>query len=142
MSSTTAPPTHTTQTVSDRFKSREEQAARASGQLPPEVDVKTGSMINPHNPSFITDRPWYLGDNEQGPSLDHQAAQKDESERLELSLKEADRLVELERKKLKEARKLNKFKVGMWVEAMKKNRKPYVICQIVRIAKKGTVFDS
>lgn len=140
MSSTTAPPTHTTQTVSDRFKSREEQAARASGQLPPEVDVKTGSMINPHNPSFITDRPWYLGD-EQGPSLDHQAAQKDESERLELSLKEADRLVELERQKLKEARKLNKFKVGMWVEAMKKSRKPYMICQIVRIAKKGTVFD-
>ena len=140
MASTTAP-THTTQSVSDRHKSREEHEARASGQLPPEVDVKTGSMINPHNPEFITKRPWYLGGNDEGPSLDHQATQKDESERLELTLKEAEKLVDIERQKLKLAKKLNKFRVGMWVEAMKKNRKPYRICQIVRIAKKGSVFD-
>eukprot|EP00551_Chaetoceros_affinis_P004233 CAMPEP_0203663270 /NCGR_PEP_ID=MMETSP0090-20130426/914_1 /ASSEMBLY_ACC=CAM_ASM_001088 /TAXON_ID=426623 /ORGANISM="Chaetoceros affinis, Strain CCMP159" /LENGTH=617 /DNA_ID=CAMNT_0050526155 /DNA_START=241 /DNA_END=2094 /DNA_ORIENTATION=+ len=99
-------------------------------------------MINPHNPEFITKRPWYLGgDAADGPSLDHQANQKDESERLELSLAAAEKLVEEERKKLKKAKKGNKFCVGMWVEAMKKNRRPYMICQIVRIAKKGTVFD-
>jgi pre-mRNA-processing factor SLU7 len=137
----TAQPTHTTETMSDRQKSRQEQEARASGQLPPEVDVKTGSMINPHNPEFITKRPWYLGGNDEGPSLDHQASQKDDSERLELSLQQADRLVDLERQKLKEARKKLKFRVGMWVEALQKNRRPYRICQIIRIAKKGTVFD-
>ena len=137
----TTQPTHTTETMSDRQKSRQEQEARASGQLPPEVDVKTGSMINPHNPEFITKRPWYLGGNDEGPSLDHQASQKDDSERLELSLQQADRLVDLERQKLKEARKKLKFKVGMWVEALQKNRRPYRICQIIRIAKKGTVFD-
>eukprot|EP00979_Chaetoceros_neogracilis_P012442 scaffold3310_cov283-Chaetoceros_neogracile.AAC.24 len=136
-----AQPTHQTETVSDRHKSRQEKEARASGQLPPEVDVKTGSMINPHNPEFITKRPWYLGGNDEGPSLDHQASQKNDSERLELSLQQADQLVEIERKKLKQARKQNKFQVGMWVEALKKNRKPYSICQIVRIANKGTVFD-
>eukprot|EP00551_Chaetoceros_affinis_P014480 CAMPEP_0203699724 /NCGR_PEP_ID=MMETSP0091-20130426/28141_1 /ASSEMBLY_ACC=CAM_ASM_001089 /TAXON_ID=426623 /ORGANISM="Chaetoceros affinis, Strain CCMP159" /LENGTH=93 /DNA_ID=CAMNT_0050572689 /DNA_START=6 /DNA_END=283 /DNA_ORIENTATION=- len=92
--STTTAPTHKTETISDRFKSREEAAARASGQLPPEVDVKTGTMINPHNPEFITKRPWYLGgDAADGPSLDHQANQKDESERLELSLAAAEKLV-------------------------------------------------
>jgi len=127
--------------VSDRQKSRQEAEARASGQLPPEVDVKTGSMINPHNPEFITKRPWYLGGNDEGPSLDHQASQKNDSERLELSLQQADQLVDLERRKLKEARKRNKFQVGMWVEGLKKNRKPYSICQITRIANKGTVFD-
>ena len=137
----TAQPTHTTETMQDRQKSRQEKEARAAGQLPPEVDVKTGSMINPHNPEFITKRPWYLGGNDEGPSLDHQASQKAESERLELSLQKADQLVELERQKLKDFQRRNKFKVGMWVEALPKNRRPYRICQIIRIAKKGTVFD-
>jgi len=139
--SSSAQPTHQTETVSDRHKSRQEKEARASGQLPPEVDVKTGSMINPHNPEFITKRPWYLGGNDEGPSLDHQASQKNDSERLELSLQQADQLVEIERTKLKQARKRNKLHVGMWVEALKKNKRPYSICQITRIAKKGTVFD-
>lgn len=49
--------------------------------------------------------------------------------------------MDLERHKLKEAKKRNKFQVGMWVEALQKNRRPYRICQITRIAKKGTVFD-
>ena len=121
----TAQPTHTTETMQDRQKSRQEKEARAAGQLPPEVDVKTGSMINPHNPEFITKRPWYLGGNDEGPSLDHQASQKAESERLELSLQKADQLVELERQKLKDFQRRNKFKVGMWVEALPKNRRPY-----------------
>ena len=93
-------PTHQTQTVTDRFKSREEQAARAAGQLPPEIDVQTGSMINPHNPEFITKRPWYLGGSggggaddpnagsggaqNDGPSLSHQGNQKTDIENWNL----------------------------------------------------------
>merc|ERR1740124_1893530 len=34
-----------------------------------------------------------------------------------------------------------KLTVGMWVEAKKRNRSPYLICKIIRIAKKGTLFD-
>lgn len=98
-------------------------------------------MINPHNPEFITKRPWYLGGGDEGPSLDHQANQKEDADTLELSLKEAEKLVDQERRRLKRARKMNRFQVGMWVEGMKRNRRPYVICQITRIAKKGTVFD-
>ncbi len=127
--------------TSDRKSQKDQAALRASGQLPPEVDVKTGSMINPHNPEFITKRPWYLGNNDEGPSLDHQATQKEESERLELSLKQAELLVEEERRKFRTTKKEHRFKVGMWVEAKKKNQMPYRICQILRIAKKGTVFD-
>jgi pre-mRNA-processing factor SLU7 len=137
----TSQPTHQTETIADRQKSRQNAEARAAGQIPPEVDVKTGSMINPHNPEFITKRPWYLGNNDEGPSLDHQNSQKKDEERLELSLQQADQLVEIERQKLKEARKKSKFKVGMWVECLKKNKKPYRICQLIKIAKKGTLFD-
>ena len=38
-------------------------------------------------------------------------------------------------------RKEQKFKVGMWVEALRKGKRPYIICQIIKIAKKGTLFD-
>ena len=31
--------------------------------------------------------------------------------------------------------------MGMWVEALKNNKKPYRICKITKIAKKGTEFD-
>jgi len=133
---------HTTETITSRFKSREEAAQRASGQLPPQTDIKTGQIINPHNPEFITKRPWYLGGSaNDGPSLDHQANQLDENDRLELSLKEADKLVEQQRLYIKSLKRNNKFKVGMWVEALKKNKRPYRICQIIKIAKKGTLFD-
>lgn len=49
------------------------QEAKASGQAPADVDVKTGQMINPHNPSFIVDAPWYVKQAD-GPTLDHQKA--------------------------------------------------------------------
>jgi len=133
----TGAPTHVTETLQDRIKSREMATARQSGAVAPEVDVKTGSMINPHNPEFITARPWYLGGGE-GPSLDHQADQRTESETLELSLQAADQLVKQQRASLKQQQR---YKVGMWVESLKKNRKPWRICQIVKIQKKGTVFD-
>ena len=112
---------------------------KSTTDLVPEVDVKTGSMINPHNPEFITKRPWYLGDAD-GPTLDHQGDQRQEQDKIEYSLAHADALIQKERKKNAEG-KSGKWRVGMWVEALKKNKKPYMICQIQRIAKKGTVFD-
>jgi len=133
---------------------------------PPEMDVKTGAMINPHNPEFITKKPWYLaegGDGVDGPTLDHQADQRREEDRQGITLSEADRLVKEERERIK--RKLEKqklkeksrkkqrgrnrddevdtdlFEIGMWIEALRKNKKPYLIAQIVKISDKGRSFD-
>lgn len=142
--SSSAAPSHVTESISDRKKSRELAEARQSGAAAPEVDVKTGSIINPHNPEFITRRPWYLGGNDAGPSLDHQADQRTEAEKLELSLAAADRLVQLEREKLKQQQKdISKFKLkkGMWVEALKRNKMPYLMCQIVKADRKKHVYD-
>eukprot|EP00970_Alexandrium_tamarense_P015723 scaffold5437_cov180-Alexandrium_tamarense.AAC.1 len=153
-----------TETAADRRSQRELAEARASGNAPPEVDVKTGAMINPHNPEFITRRPWYLaeGGEDGGPSLDHQADQRKEEDKRELSMSEADRLVKLERERIKrklerqkekeKSRKtkrsrgddgddLDLFELGMWIEALKKNKKPYLIAQIVKISDKGKCFD-
>jgi pre-mRNA-processing factor SLU7 len=136
-----AAPSHVTETISDRKKSREMAEARQSGAVAPAVDVKTGNMINPHNPDFITKRPWYLGNNDDGPSLDHQTVDKDSKDRVLLSMHSADQLLKEERRKLREQQKKGKFEAGMWVEALKNNKGPYKICQIVKIAKKGTQFD-
>lgn len=46
-------------------------------------------MINPHNPEFITKRPWYLG--ESGPSLVHHSKQRVDEV---LTMKKADELVQ------------------------------------------------
>jgi pre-mRNA-processing factor SLU7 len=135
----TPAPAHITESISDRKKSRELAEARQSGQVAPAVDVKTGAMINPHNPEFITKRPWYLGDGDAGPSLDHQADPT--RDQVLLSMQSADALVKQEREKFKEKVKKQKMEVGMWVEAMRHGKGPYIICQIVKIAKKGTVFD-
>lgn len=131
-------PSHVTESITDRKKSRELAEARQSGQVAPAVDVKTGAMINPHNPEFITKRPWYLGE-DAGPSLDHQADPT--RDQVLLSLQSADALVKEERQKFKEKVRKNQFEVGMWVEAMRHGKGPYRICQIVKMAKKGTVFD-
>ncbi|KAL3926745.1 MAG: hypothetical protein SGBAC_013350 [Bacillariaceae sp.] len=136
-----AAPSHVTETIADRKKSRELAEARQSGAMAPAVDVKTGAMINPHNPDFITKRPWYLGGDDTGPSLDHQTVDKDAKDRVMLSLNSADLLVKAERNKIKEKQKKGRFEAGMWVEAMRNNKGPYRICQIVKIAKKGTQFD-
>jgi pre-mRNA-processing factor SLU7 len=136
-----AAPTHTTESIADRKKTRELAEARQSGAAAPQVDVKTGSMINPHNPEFITKRPWYLGDNDAGPSLDHQADQRLDKDRVELSMASADAIVREERRLLKEKQRKQEFQVGMWVEAMKNGKGPYRICKITKIAKKGTQLD-
>jgi pre-mRNA-processing factor SLU7 len=134
-------PSHTTESVSDRKKSREMAEARQSGAMAPEVDVKTGNMINPHNPDFITKRPWYLGGSDAGPSLDHQTVDKDAKDRVLLSMSSADHLVKEERRRLKQQQSRGKLEAGMWVEALKYNKGTYKMCQISKISKKGTQFD-
>ena len=131
-------PSHVTESIADRKKSRELAEARQSGTVAPAVDVKTGAMINPHNPEFITKRPWYLGE-DAGPSLDHQADPT--RDKVLLSMKSADEIVKQERKKFKEKAEKQQMEVGMWVEAMRNGTGTYRICQIIKIANKGTVFD-
>ncbi|KAI9919911.1 hypothetical protein PsorP6_015684 [Peronosclerospora sorghi] len=67
-------------------KKREIEEARKNGTLPPEQDAD-GNLINPHNPEYISKRPWYLGDS--GPSLKHQTLQ---NQAHLLSIHEADEL--------------------------------------------------
>jgi pre-mRNA-processing factor SLU7 len=132
---------HVTESIADRKAAREIAEARQSGTVAPQVDVKTNAIINPHNPEFITKRPWYLGNNDEGPSLDHQTLDPNASDRQVLTMASADQLIKQERLKEKEKRKKGQFEEGMWVEAMKNNKGPYRICKIIKIAKKGTVFD-
>jgi pre-mRNA-processing factor SLU7 len=134
-------PSHVTESIADRKKSRELAEARQSGAIAPAVDVKTGAMINPHNPEFITKRPWYLGGADKGPSLDHQADQRLESERTELSLSAADQILREERNRIKAKVKQGKFEVGMWIEALKKGKHPYLIAQILKMNKSGDEFE-
>lgn len=132
---------HQTESAADRKKNRELAEARQSGAVAPAVDVKSGAMINPHNPEFITKRPWYLGGGDAGPSLDHQADQRPDKEKYEVTLRDADEFLHEERRKRKALVQKGQFQVGMWVEALKNNRQPYRICQIVRVGKKGSEFD-
>lgn len=136
-----AAPSHVTETIADRKAAKELAEARQSGNVAPVVDVKTNQIINPHNPEFITKRPWYLGNNDEGPSLDHQTLDPNASDRNILTMQLADQLVKQERLQEKEKRMKGQWEVGMWVEALKNNSGAYKICQIVKIAKKGTVFD-
>lgn len=53
--------------IQEKKRLAEQQAGKAA----PDVDADTGTMINPHNPSFITNVPWYLAQ-EGGTSLRHQ----------------------------------------------------------------------
>lgn len=72
---------------SSEFKRKKElDEARRNGTLPPEQDAD-GNLINPHNPEYISKRPWYLGDSES--SLKHQTLQ---NQSHLLSIHEADNL--------------------------------------------------
>jgi pre-mRNA-processing factor SLU7 len=121
--------------ISERQQELKLQQARQSGQAPPAVDSKTNAIINPHNPEFITKRPWYLGGGDDGPSLDHQGDQRLPENKLELTLSVADELLEQAKFVGKE------YQVGMWVEALKNNKMPYRMAQLIKISNKGTEFD-
>eukprot|EP00519_Triparma_laevis_P007417 CAMPEP_0182508682 /NCGR_PEP_ID=MMETSP1321-20130603/25476_1 /TAXON_ID=91990 /ORGANISM="Bolidomonas sp., Strain RCC1657" /LENGTH=482 /DNA_ID=CAMNT_0024714795 /DNA_START=74 /DNA_END=1519 /DNA_ORIENTATION=- len=137
--SAAAKPQHVTESSADRRKARELQAARAAGSAAPAVDIKSGQMINPHNPEFITKKPWYLGGDSTGPTLDHQAA-GEVSATLTMSV--ADSVAKSHHSNLKQKIKsINKtgqgFEVNMWVEALKKNKRPYLMAQVLKVSKRG-----
>lgn len=93
--------------------------------------------------------------------MDHQADQRRDEDKRELSMAEADRLVreerdriksKLEKQKAKQKSKKKRsryeeeeddglFELGMWIEALRKNKKPYLIAQVVKISEKGKSFD-
>eukprot|EP00536_Pseudo-nitzschia_multiseries_P009741 jgi/Psemu1/201549/e_gw1.281.66.1 len=103
---------HVTERIADRRAARELAEARASGAIAPAVDIHTNKIINPHNPEFITKRPWYLGNNDEGPSLDHQAPAtlaKSGGTDAVLSLSAADELVSEKRRKEQLKRKQQRF---------------------------------
>lgn len=52
-------------------------------------------MINPHNPEYITKRPWYLG--ESGPSLNHHTKQKKDTL---LAMADVDKILQDKKKTL------------------------------------------
>ena len=140
------PPTHTTESIADRRKQRELAEARQSGNAAPEIDVKTGAIINPHNPEFLTRRPWYLGggeDVEGGPSLDHQSDQRALQDRVGLTLGASDFLVQKQRQHEKQLRQqgFRALKPGMYLEGLKRNRKPYLIAKVIRIDYKREIMD-
>lgn len=141
--SSSKPVVHDQESRADRRQQRELQEARMQGSVAPAIDANTGQMINPHNPEFITKRPWYLGTGGQdelsssaaaaAESLQHQADQRSDRERRELSLTAAEELLEKQRRKLKQQAAAGRFEKGQWVEALKKNKMPYRICQIIKI---------
>lgn len=137
------PATHVTESIADRRKNRELAEARQAGNAAPEVDVKTGAIINPHNPEFITRRPWYLGGSDGGPSLDHQADQRALGDRLGVTLAASDYIVKQQRAKTKELYQLGfqALQPGMWLEGLKKNRKPYLMCKVLTIDNNKRIVD-
>uniref|UniRef100_A0A7S2SN22 Pre-mRNA-splicing factor SLU7 n=2 Tax=Rhizochromulina marina TaxID=1034831 RepID=A0A7S2SN22_9STRA len=123
-------PQHKTQSYEDRKAARAQAEARQAGTAAPEVDVESGRLINPHNPEFITKRPWYLGDS--GPSLNHHAVQK---EKQFLNMHEADKVANQRKKR---ASKHASLEVGMWVEALYRGKSPWLTAKVTKLNLDGT----
>lgn len=90
--------------------------------------------VNPHNPEFITKKPWYLTGDQQQPEGDLQHQQTSRSdEKRELTLQAAEELLAQKRQKEKKQQSTSTFSKGQWVEGLKKNKPPYRICQIIAV---------
>lgn len=126
-----APVRNEAEAASARRQEREAREAREAGTAPPEVDTATGKMINPHNPAFVTQRPWYLG--ESGPSLKHHAARTDR----EVTMGEADAAVAAARSEWGRADAA--VGVGSWVEALYRGKSPWLPAVIEASRLDGTV---
>lgn len=106
----------------------------------------SAEMINPHNPDFITKKPWYIrqsdGAGEDGPTIEHQ---KTLDKKVDTSLEASERALEVQRNLERQRLISGKFHKGQWVEALYKNHAPYRMCQIVAVydTKSGSVpkFD-
>lgn len=109
-----------------------------SSTAPPPSD---SAIINPHNPEFLTKKPWYLTDQQQAaseePTLDHQTKLPDPKEELASLTAHEERLA----KQRQEEKEANSIQKGMWIEAKKNNKLPYRICQVVTVHKKKNLLD-
>lgn len=100
-----------------------------------------GGIVNPHNPEFLTKKPWYLGgEASQEPTLDHQQSAGG-NQKQTLSLQAAEQLLQKQRQAERDLAAQQKFVAGQWVEALKKKKLPYRICKILRVNKSQTEFD-
>ncbi|GKY91067.1 hypothetical protein MPSEU_000079500 [Mayamaea pseudoterrestris] len=134
MSSTTT----TNESLLDRRQQQQLHEARQSGAVAPAVDSSTGQIINPHNPEFLTKKPWYLGQGAAQPTLEHQQGLV---ELNEVSLTAAEAALERDRLQQKKDLVEGNFYKGQWVEALKRSKTPYRICQILNVYKKGDSIE-
>ena len=129
----------TNMSARDRAKQRELAEARQNGQAAPEVDVNSGAMINPHNPDFITKRPWYLGDS--GPSLQHHDT-RGAATASEVSMAEADAHLR-RRRGAWEARvgggAVAVVEVGAWIEALYRGKTPWLPARVTKVRLDGSL---
>ena len=113
----------------------------AAGANNPQGGSSGGGIVNPHNPEFLTKKPWYLGGEEsQEPTLEHQSKGNSQKQQ-QFSLQASEALLQSQREAERELATKQKFVPGQWVEALKKNKLPYRICKILRVNRQQTEFD-
>ena len=99
------------------------------------------TQANPHNPAFLSDRPWYLGEDEE--ESDALAHQKTHAAETQLVDDDADR--RLRDANLLATRGGGRIPQGTWVEALRKGRSPHLPAKVVKAHADGTYdleFDS
>jgi len=123
----------------ERKKEEEKRKAREAGTAQPEVDVNSGKMINPHNPEFLTKRPWYLGDS--GPSMEHHGVRGDTAAPT-VSLAEAE--ADAARRRSAWAAQTAGggsavVAVGAWIEALYRGKSPYLPAKVTSVRLDGSL---
>jgi len=106
-----------------------------SNQLCQAPTMSSRDMLNPHNPEFLTKKPWYLTEDAaqpNEPTLDHQTRIQDTTT---TSLTETDRLLEQQQQR----KGKTALKKDDWVEAYRRNQPPYRMCKILAVRKRGSV---